>query len=313
MKLLTGLLLGLLLLAPVHAFAAAAKTVQVGDATIMLPVMDGFVELYGKSPDFDKIVEHFVPEGNKLLAVYLSDADVVAMNADPQAGLKKYILVQANLNGNPVNTPADFNAVKEDFANQIGSGSWQDDKTITDAMDNVSGYVKNQFGQAAALKIGDTRYLGKIVDTPDALAVMMLTNYGMTTAKGEESYPVVAGLSTLQLKSNVVVAFVYSNYGAPADMDFVSQNLRKFVAQAVSLNNTIPVDAAAANAPTAATDDAAAKEPGDKAPDKPAPDADIGGAMFWATKAAVIIAVLAALLLLLPKLAKHFRRRDESL
>lgn len=299
MKLLTGLLLGFLLLAPLPAVAAAAgKTVQAGDATITLPPMVGFQELYGKSPDFDKIVEHFVPDGNKLLAVYLSDADVAAMNADPQSGIKRYILVQTNVKGLTVATPADFKAIKEDFASQIGSGDWQNDKGVNDALDKTSGYLRNQLGQQAELKIGETRFLGKIVDTPDALSVMMLTNYGVATAKGQQSYPVVAGLSTLQLKSKVFIVFVYSNYAGDADIDFVSQNTRKFVELAVGLNNPASGDAEASD---------------DTDSDKTAaPNGDVmSGAMLWATKGAALIALLAIVALLAPKLAKHFGRKDE--
>ena len=340
MKLLTGLLLGFLLLLPLSALAAAGKTVIIGDTTIILPMLDGFQEVYGKSADFDKIVGKFVPQGNRLLAVYLSDQDVAAMNADPQSGMKKYILVQTNAEDITINTPTDFNAVKEDFANQIGSGSWQDDKSVSDSVDQISSYMRNQFDQSAKLKIGDTRYIGKIADTPEALAVLMLTNYGVQTAQGMQSYPVVAGLSALNLRAKVLTVFVYSNFAGQPDIDFAAQNTRKFLAQALSLNNVAPaahaettlapavpmdqplVQAApspqpeARGKPAAGPSQAAAPEepqPEETAEGKPPqPDADIGGAMQWATKWAVLIALLAVVALLAPRIAKHLGRKDES-
>ncbi|TAL31845.1 MAG: hypothetical protein EPN97_10570 [Alphaproteobacteria bacterium] len=308
MKFLTGVLLAYLLLFPAPSFAQG-KQVAVGDTAITLPQMDGFTELYGQNPDFDKIVEQFVPQGNRMLAVYVSAADVAAMNANPQAGLKKYILVQTNVQPLVVNGAGDFNVIKEDFANQIGSGAWQDDKSVNEAVDKASGYLRSQSDPQAELKIGDTRYLGKIADSADALSVMMLTNYGITTPKGEVSYPVVAGISVLKLKSRVVILFVYSNYGGEADIDFVSRNAKKFIEKAVGLNPSAPEDVAAAEKPQLAP----ASETGSSPEAKPEPEADVGGAMAWATKVAVLIALGALGMLLLPKIFRRLRGKDESI
>jgi hypothetical protein len=343
MRLLTGLLLGFLLLAPLTAMAAN-KTVIIGDTTVLLPMLDGFQEVYGKSPDFDKLVEKFVPEGNRLLAVYLSDQDVAAMSSDPQAGMQKYILVQTNAEDLTINTPTDFNTVKEDFANQIGSGSWQADKSVSDAMDQVSGYMRNQYDPKAQLKIGDTKYLGKIADTPEDLSVVMLTNYGVQTSQGMQSYPVAAGLSALNLRAKVLTLFVYSNFTGQPDIDFVAGTTRKFVSAAISLNSAVPPRKETTLAPPMPAEETPAEPqaaaPQGKAPPSVAPplvsrsvpevsppatteppqpentdeekppehEADIGGAMQWATKWAVLIALLAVVALLAPK---FLRDRDE--
>ena len=308
MRFLTGLLLAFLLFAPAPAFAQG-KEVVIGEMPVSLPPMDGFTELYGKNPDFDKIVEQFVPAGNRLLAVYASAADIAAMNSDPQAGLKKYILVQTNMQPLVVNNAGDFNVVKEDFANQIGSGAWQDDKSVNEAVDKASGYLHSQIDPSAELKIGDTRYLGKIADSADALSVMMLTNYGVTTPKGEMSYPVVAGISVLKLKSRVVIVFVYSNYAGAGDIDFVSQNAKKFISKAVSLNPSAPdVAAAETPAPVAAPAPEGAASP-EAAPE---PETDFGGALAWATKVALLVVIAAVGLLLVPKIVKRLRGKDEA-
>ncbi|MEZ0225557.1 MAG: hypothetical protein ACAH83_13460 [Alphaproteobacteria bacterium] len=309
MKLLTGVMLAFLLLASSTAFAQG-KQVVIGDMPVTLPPMDGFTELYGQNPNFDKVVEQFVPQGNRLLAVYASEADIAAMNADPQAGLKKYILVQTNIQPLVVNDAGDFNAIKEDFANQIGSGSWQDDKSVNEAVDKASGYLRSQSDQQAELKIGDTRYLGKIADSADVLSVLMLTNYGVTTPKGEMSYPVVAGLSVLKLKSRVVILFVYSNYAGASDVDFVSQNAKKFISRAVGLNPSTPADVAAAETPAPLPVPAQDDVPSPDA--APEPEADVGGAMAWATKIAVLIALAAVGLLFIPKILRRLRGKDES-
>lgn len=305
MRMLAWLVLGFLALAPASALAQD-KTVHIGDTALILPQMEGFQEVYGKDPAFDKIVDHFVPEGNRLLAVYLSDADAAAIKSAPQAGLKKYVLVQANAQDISLAKDSDFQSVKEEFANQIGSGSWQDDKTVNDAVDNLSGYVQEQLKQPAELKIGDTRYLGKIADTDDALAVMMLANYGVTTEQGTQSYPVIAGLSVLKLKSRVVLLFVYSNYLGGADVNFVTQTLRKFIAETVAANNAAPAGIAPAPPPASADDMDTTEQGASSGP-------DIGNAMRWATEAAVLIALLAVCALLLPKIIRLLGRKDETL
>ncbi len=306
MKLIAWLLLGFLLCAPVSAFAEP-KIVQIGDTPVGLPEMGGFQELYGRSPDFDRLVEHFVPAGNKLLAVYLSDEDVRQLNAHPEGGLKRYILVETTGQDVRLGGPEDFQAVKDNFNKQAGSGNLGDDKNVADAMDKVSGYMHDQFNVQAQLKIGETKYLGRILDTADSTAVLIVTNYGITTAKGTESHPVVAGLGVEALRSRVLMIFVYSDYRGQVDADFVSETTKRFFGLAEDMNG----GAAAASA-TASGGSSGAAAPGGASGASGTEDVDFGGAMGWATKGAIIVALLAAIALLLPKIIKATRRNDEA-
>jgi hypothetical protein len=290
MKRISWLALGFLLLAPLAA-RANEKVVDIGDTSILLPVMPGFQELYGKNSDFDQLMEHFVPPTNKLLAVYVSDADIAEMNKHPDAGLQRYILVQTTAEDVKIGSPADFDAVKQEFAKQAGAGDWQQDKGVNDAMDRASGYLKDKYDKEAQLKIGDTRALGKIVDTPDAIAVLMLTNYGVTTPKGTESHPMAAGLGVENIKSRALMIFAYTNYNGDADADFISGTEKKFFEATASLNGDGEASSASGG--------------------NEGPDVDVGGAMGWATKGAILIVLLAAAALLIPKIMRLIGKRDE--
>lgn len=300
-KYLAALLLGLLLLTSFGA-QAQDKTINIADTAITLPAIEGFRELYGTNPEFDRVVEQFVPPDNLLLAVYVSETDLAAMNADASAGMKKYILVQTPKKAVRITGPEQFNAFKEDIANQIGSGAWQDDKMVRETFDNVSDYMRNQHSVTTELKIGETRFLGKFIDAPDAFGVMMLANYGVTTDAGAQNHPVVAGMSAVNVKSRVLLLFSYSDHQGEADINFVMRTARAYIDRLFALNGGVPLPASTGTTLTEVA-----------YPPQPEPEGDLGAAMGWATKGALIILVLVALVLLGPRIAGALRRKDDAL
>jgi hypothetical protein len=299
MKHLAALLLAFLLL-PTAALAQATP-VRIGDTEITLPALDGYRELYGTNPTFDRAVEQFVPPDNRLLAVYVSDADIAAMNADAGAGMKKYLMVQTPKKPVKIAGPEQFNTFKEDIANQIGSGAWEEDKGVKETFAHVSEYMRSEHQVETELQVGETRFLGKFIDAPDAFGVLMLANYGVTTAAGAQNYPVVAGMSAVNVQGRVLLLFGYSDHQGEADINYVMRTTRGYIDELFALNGGVPLPAAAGTVVTEVA-----------YPPQPKAEGDLGGAMSWATKAALVVLLLVAVVLLGPRLLAALRRKDDA-
>jgi hypothetical protein len=287
----------------------APKGVVIGDTALTLPPLDGFHELYGMDKSFDETVNQTITEGNRMLAVYVSDPDLAKMSADPQAGLNKYILVQTKLGDPHIRSAADFEAIRAGLAQELGGADTS--AAISDQVARATTYMREHAGKDLQINIGETKFLGKFVDSREALSYLMAANYGVTTPDGKtESHPVVAAVSVLVVKERPLLIFVYSNYQAPADLDFVTAETRKTLDRVFVANGGAPGQAAAGSSAESGQGLSAgtgkSPEPASKSAEDPNPFA-------WATWAALGVLLAAGLALALPKLLKRPGDQDEKL
>jgi len=54
-------------------------TITVGGQIITLPAPTNYFQVYGKSSNFDKLVNSAVPQSNKLLAVFMDEGSLVSI------------------------------------------------------------------------------------------------------------------------------------------------------------------------------------------------------------------------------------------
>lgn len=212
-----------------------AKHIFVGNTDISLPNVIGFKEIYGTNPEFDRLTRQFVPQDNRLLAVYLSYADIKAMNEDPDAGFKRYILVQTPKTDLSINSPADFEVIKQEIVIDAG-GQLSGDKKTQELLDNASGYMNDYYHKSTKLQVGETKNLGAFVNTDNSIALALLANLGVSTAEGQKDYALATALAAVNVKGKVVFANVYSNYDGAADAEFVRDSAKDFVTYTQALN-----------------------------------------------------------------------------
>lgn len=236
MKKTIGILLAFLLFAAAPAAAAGdiVRSVLVGNAEIALPVLEGFKEVFGASPQFDAFARQIVPPENRLLGVYLLPGDAAAVAAGRQTEMKRYIVVQTPRSDVTIGTADEFAAIKKQALAEAGETG--DSPGVKQQIDRISDYVSKSSGQDTQLAMGETRSLGAFLDEDNALGVSMLANIGVQVAGQGRDIPVAISLMALNVKGKVLYAMVYAMYSGARDEAFARAAGGEFVRKAFIVN-----------------------------------------------------------------------------
>lgn len=189
---------------------------------INLPQYGNFDEVTGRSVEFDALMQQFVPDTNRLLAVYIDKHDLETIAKNPQAGFRKYIMVQTLKQGIVFNKAEDFVEMKKAFAKEMEALAPSDIPEVGNMMNNISDYVQKNYNADMRVKVGESRNLGRIVDGDDRVGFLTLTNYGVTSAEGVIDYP-VAGVSIVQnVRGRLLFIYTYlSDYKGEQEIEWV--------------------------------------------------------------------------------------------
>ncbi len=199
------------------------KEIIVGEE-INLPHYGNFDEVTGRSAEFDTLMEQFVPATNRLLAVYIDKDDLNTIAKNPEAGFSKYIMVQTLKEGTVFSEPDSFAEMKEAFVKEMEALAPSEMPEVGNMMNSISDYVQKNYNANMSVKVGESRNLGKIVDTEDRIGFLTLTNYGVATAEGTKDYP-VAGISIVQnVRGRLLFIYAYlSDYKNEQEIDWITK------------------------------------------------------------------------------------------
>lgn len=315
MKFLVGMMLAFLLLLPLPA---GAKTIDVGGAAITLPVLPGFTEIYGSNPQFDQAAQQFVPPTHVMLGIYISNADLKAMQANPQAGFKKYITVMT-LQGTPAINDATFEQLKAQLSAEAGGGDWSQEKDVSDGLNAASVYLQEKYAVETKMEAGVMKRLGTILNQPTSYGILMQANYGTQTPQGNIDAMMALAVGVIKVKDRAVYATAYSTFTGEDDVDFVRDNFRGFAADLIAANTpkvkavAPPVALPAPPPVPVAAEDAPKEAPRveEEEQKKPAVEVDTDDMMAWMMWITVLIAAVVIAVLLAPKLYKLLSKRDD--
>jgi len=314
MKLMAAMMLAFLIFLPLPA---AAKTIDVNGSAITLPKMAGFTEIYGSNPQFDQVAQQFVPPTHVMLGIYISNADLQAMQANPQAGFKKYITVMT-LQGAPAINDATYEQLKAQLSSEAGGGDWSQEKDVSDGLDAGSAYMKERYNIETKLEVGVMKRLGTILNQPASYAILMQANYGAETPQGTVDVPMTLAVGVMNVKNRAIYATAYSTFAGERDVDFVRDNFRLFAADIHAANHSKkaptppkpvapPVTAPVVVEETPKIDEPVAEEE----QQKPPVEVDTGEMMAWIMWATMLLAAVVAAVLLAPKIWKLLMKKDD--
>lgn len=217
-----------LVMATTPFIAAKAADVKIARKEIVLaqeinlPQFGNFDEVTGRSVEFDTLMQQFVPASNRLLAVYIDKDDLETISQNPQAGFRKYIMVQTLKKGTVFSGPDNFAEMKKAFTQEMEALAPSEVPEVGNMMNNISDYVQKNYNANMTVNVGESRNLGKIVDSEDRVGFLTLTNYGVATSEGTKDYP-VAGISVVQnVKGRLLFIYAYlSDYKNQEEIEWI--------------------------------------------------------------------------------------------
>lgn len=262
---LLGFIFIALLWAAAPAYAEDAKHVTIGGEDIVLPALDGMVEMHGQNEQFDQLLRQFVPPENRLVAVYLTPEDAAAVQKDGQASdMSRYIMVQTTKADLTFNGVEDFDVVREEIIKGIGGQNPDTTREVQKHLDDASGFINDKYHRRTQLQVGETRPLGAFMNYDGAFGVAVLANLGVQSeeAGGSQSLTIVTSVTALNVKGRVLFVNTYSHYNGDADADFVRETARAYTRAVFAANGQGEPSESATPVPTLRGDHLGEEETG---------------------------------------------------
>ncbi|MBI1214873.1 MAG: hypothetical protein GC185_03525 [Alphaproteobacteria bacterium] len=243
--------------APAPADVSATKNISVHGESIALPKLEGFREIYGAYPTFDRLMLQFVPPTNSLQAFYISEDDFKALRTNPKQGFQNYMMVQTLAQDMRIRDESDFEELKSEVKSGLKGDNAQANKLAQQTLDNASDYLNEQYHKDAQLKMGEMRAIGTPTDDDNALSMLVLANYAVNMGQGTRGYPMVMSLNVLNVNGLPVFFFAYHSYKSPSDADLVSRVAALYRHRLFALNGIADAGGETVAAPAAEENGAA--------------------------------------------------------
>ena len=118
-------------------FPCAGVEVDIGGAKVALPAPEGFIEVSSLHPPSRELAETLTPPSNRLLAVYMSQSDLDAVNTGESATWARYMVVQTDRQSES------FTIAKSDFDQVREVLTSQQNVLLENVKEQVNGYFES--------------------------------------------------------------------------------------------------------------------------------------------------------------------------
>lgn len=204
--------------------------IEVGGTMINVPSPTGFHEISDLSPETRKRAETMTPPQNRLVAVFVSEADLrrIMKSDAPEFGRYMFLQVFRDLENR--------NISRSQFQ-QLGTQIKQQQNTLsTKLKDKANSFIEGAADKLSkdsaislSLKRGEKVPLDVFLEQSNAVGFAMLAKY-QVSAEGEKfDHVVVSGTSFIRVKQKVLYAYVYSTYESQEDLRWTQLVSRKWV------------------------------------------------------------------------------------
>jgi hypothetical protein len=241
-RLLSSLLVvccSLFLAAPAAWAADATYAAPIGRALVALPVPTGFVEPSRSLPPMRTLGERMTPPSNRLLALFIAEADERDAREGRNPGMLRYYMAQTlrqteeqSLSG------AEFGQVKTLLRQQYQQLLSSVAGAAQGHLDNAMREIGRDAGQdLPSLKLGELRGL-EVFDERDAsISLLAMTKLGVQQAGGQVlEVPLAMSITTARVKDKLVYFYAYSQYRDKADLDWLRATTREWLPQLAAAN-----------------------------------------------------------------------------
>ena len=215
----------------------AALEVEVGGSKVKLPAPEGFIEVSTLHPASRQKAETLTPPSNRLLAVYMDQADFEAVNHGQSASWSRYMMVQTDRQSEGFTISlSDFDQVRQVLTNQ-------QDVLLEHVKEQVNGYFDSiQTGDdpRSKIELGNLLPLGVFADNHRRHASESLSKFRRTDQKLDEGYLVAGATNVLHVGNRIIFAYVYTTYESEDDRQWIRQVSDQWSAEILTENPDSP-------------------------------------------------------------------------
>lgn len=208
----------------------------------MLPVLPGFDEVLGRSAEFDRLMSKFVLPDNRMLAFYISDADMARMAEGTGEGFRRYVIVQTMKHAVFLDAGGvRFEDVKASFREEMQHIQPQELSEVGEVMRGATEYIGSAYNTDMKMKLGENRSQGVFVETKDYIGFLNLSSLAIETAQGVKDYPTAVAMMAINVRGRLILAYSYhSNYDLLSDLELVKDTAKLYAELMLSVNAVPP-------------------------------------------------------------------------
>lgn len=236
-KLRTTLTLVAGLLSINAAADTSSLTTTVGGTQLTVPSPAGYHEISTLSPEARTIAEQMTPESNRLLGIFVSEADLGLVLKGELPAFSRYMLLQSNRQFESYDlTEKDFHQLSSEIEKRqkLLLANVNDD--IARQFDRSSKSISEQYKTDFSLRAGEQAPLGVYLEEPRAFGFAMLSKYQTEISGTAEDLVVVGGANFLMAENKLLYAYVYSNFDSQDDIDWVRKTSKSWTGAVIAAN-----------------------------------------------------------------------------
>jgi len=237
MKRLVGTVVFILVF--VFSNSVLSVDIKVGSTLIHLPSLAGYVEISQDFPEIRKTAESLTPSENRLLAVFLSDADVAKALQGEIIGFDKYVLIQTFREGESQRlSKASFGEIKPILKQNLGLNKdalADTNKRLVESFTEIS--ERRQIDLLAEV---EKPILFSIdTNTETAIGGTSISRQVGTINGSESSHVLIWNQTNILIKGKILFIYMYANYEGKNSIDSLRWNAVDWIRN-IEIENPTP-------------------------------------------------------------------------
>lgn len=217
---------------------AEPYTASVGLKLLKLPVPAGAVEPSRSVPPLRQMAERMTPPSNRLLALFVEQADETVARAGQPPSMARYYMVQSlrQTEAGSVGV-GEFREVRQMLRQQYQQILVQAAPQVQGHLDSAAQAMGRDSGvEGLQLKVGEMKGLDVFDEREHSISLLALTQVEVQAGDRVERAPMAMSITTGILQGKVVYFYAYARYTGPADLEWLRQVTRDWVQRAAQAN-----------------------------------------------------------------------------
>jgi hypothetical protein len=222
---------------PLHA--AEAHAANVGATRLELPVPDGFVDPSTTVPALKTLGERLTPNTNRLLAIFVAEADAKLAARNEPPPLKRYFMVQTWRQMETAKMSiADFDQVKSLMRQQYQSLLAEHSAAAQSHLDTAARTIGQEAGiDKLSLKLGELQGLEIFDERASSISLLAMSLMSVQANDKTLQRPMAMGITTARIKGKLIYFYAYSVYESAQDLDWIRTVTKDWLPKAASAND----------------------------------------------------------------------------
>lgn len=221
-------------------FAQSARpkiAVALDGTTVFVSLPSGFTQVLPTHPQLAKLSEQLTVPGNRLLAHFISEADMEAFIRREKSTFDRYFIVQTSRNAE-VRTlsTADFGQMRSTLRTQQANLIKKLEPRLSEFYRQAEHDRTRESGKSTTIQIGDFVPLGIYHDSESSIAFGLLSRVRYQEGTNNDDRTVVNVASLVMLKGKVLFLYTYAKFMGPNDIEWAKQASLAWTRDVLALN-----------------------------------------------------------------------------